>query len=243
LDTLYKSSSLVENETTSLIDINSILRFELGLYVCCSAFDKNPALKENMKLNFKKLRIPKTELRAFILTLIATLAGVFIAIVLTNSGIQKKEKEDTIKLLNTSRLILTNTKKYSQGLNRTVKKLEKDTINNSYEKISEMKETNPIPFPYLLETVITNEIVSKNISEYSHTQIYTGLINLKKLANYQTAGKYEQSLAELIILMDLEIQYQKGKLDVDEIENRIKTKREELKKLDVNKNILEIRTE
>jgi len=36
LDTLYKSSSLVENETTSLIDINSILRFELGLYGCCT---------------------------------------------------------------------------------------------------------------------------------------------------------------------------------------------------------------
>jgi hypothetical protein len=34
LDTLFKSSSLDENETTSLIDINSILRFELGLYGC-----------------------------------------------------------------------------------------------------------------------------------------------------------------------------------------------------------------
>jgi len=41
LDTLYKSSSLVENETTSLIDINSILRFELGLYVCYHTFDQN----------------------------------------------------------------------------------------------------------------------------------------------------------------------------------------------------------
>jgi len=40
LDTLYKSSSLDENETTSLIDINSILRFELGLYGCYAQMDK-----------------------------------------------------------------------------------------------------------------------------------------------------------------------------------------------------------
>ncbi len=196
-----------------------------------------------MKLNFKKLRISKSELRSFILTLIATLAGVFIAIFLTNSGIRKKEKEDTIKLLNTSRLILTDTKAYSQILVRTVKELEKDTINNNNEKISQMKENNPIPFPYLLETIITNEIISKNMSEYSHSQIYTGLINLKKLANYQMVETYEQLLSELITLIGLEIQYQKGDLDIDKIESRMKTKRKELKKKYTNKNILEISTE
>ncbi|WP_132703696.1 hypothetical protein [Winogradskyella wandonensis] len=190
----------------------------------------------------KNFSIPKTELRSFILTLIATLVGVFIAISLTNSEMRKKEKEDTIKLLNTSRLILINTKSYSQGLKRTVKNLEKDST-SSIEMITQMKKDNPIPFPYLLETVITNEIVSKNISTYSHSQIYTGLLNLKKLADYQTAETYEQALSELIVLMDLEIQFQKGKLDVDEIENRLKTEREELKKKYKNKNVLEISSE
>lgn len=194
-----------------------------------------------MNLNLKKLRIPKTELRSFILTLIATLTGVFIAISLTNSGIRKKEKEDTVKLLNTSRLILINTKAYSQGLRTTVEKLEKDTT-SSVKIISQMKKDNPIPFPFLLETVITNEIISKNISDYSHSQIYAGLLNLKKLADYQTAETYEQALSELIFLMDSEIQFQKGKLEVTEIENRMKTKREELKK-SINNNVLEISSE
>lgn len=191
----------------------------------------------------KKLRIPKTELRSFILTLVATLVGVFIAISLTNSGIQKKEKEDTIKLLNTSKLILVNTKSYSQELNKAVEKLKKDTINNSNESISQIKKTNPIPFPYLLETVITNEILSKNISEYSHSKIYTGLINLKKLADYQTAEIYDQSLSELIILMDLEIQFQNEKLNMTEIEKMMKTKQEELKEKYSNKNVLKINKE
>lgn len=195
-----------------------------------------------MNSNLKKLRIPKTELRSFILTLIATLAGVFIAISLTNSGIRKKEKEDTIKLLNTSRLILINTKAYSQGLKKTVEKHEKDTT-SSIEIISQMKKDNPIPFPYLLETVVTNEILSKNISEYSHSQLYAGLLNLKKLATYQTAETYDQALTELIFLIDLEIQYQTGKIDVDEIENEMNAKREQLKKLKTNKNILEISSE
>ena len=195
-----------------------------------------------MNLNLEKLRIPKTEIRSFILTLIATLAGVFIAISLTNSEIRKKEKEDTIKLLNTSKLILINTKAYSQGLKRTVEKHEKDTT-SSIEIISQMKKDNPIPFPHLLETVVTNEILSKNISRYSHSQIYAGLLNLKKLADYRTAETYEQALSELIVLMDLEIQFQKGKLDVTEIENRMKTKREELKKKYTNKNVLEISSE
>ena len=66
-------------------------------------------------------------------------------------GIQKKEKVDTIKLLNTSRLILSDTKLYSQGMSRAVNKIEKDTTYNNYERISQMKKDNPIPFPYLLE--------------------------------------------------------------------------------------------
>ncbi len=195
-----------------------------------------------MKLNLKSLRIPKEELRSFILTLIATLVGVFIAISLTNSGTQKKEKNDTIKLLNTSRLILVNTKSYSQELSKAIEILGKDTINNSEERLSQIKDSNPIPFPYLLETVITNEILSKNISEYSHSEIYTGLINLKKLADYQTVKIYEQSLVELIVLMDLEIQFQKGELDMNEIENTMKTTREEFGNKYPDKNVFEINT-
>ncbi len=196
-----------------------------------------------MKLDFKIFRIPKTDLRSFVLTLIATLAGVLIAITLTNSGIRKKEKEDTIKLLNTSRFILSNTKEYSLVLSNTIEELGKDTTANSIEEISLIKKTNPIPFPYLLETVITNEIVSKNISEYSHSNIYTGLINLRKLSDYNTVETYEQSLNELIAIVDLEIQFQKGLLDIDEIENRMKTKRENMRKQSSRKNILKISTD
>jgi len=196
-----------------------------------------------MKLNLTKLKIPKAELRSFSLTLVATLVGVFIAISLTDSGIRKKEKNDTIKLLNTSKLMLIKTKEYSLGMNKGVRELiKKDTLNTK-ENLALLKTNNPIPFPYLLETVITNEIVSKNISEYSHGEIYTGLIDLKKLANYQTIDFYEKSLSELIALIDFEIQFQKGKLGKDEIESKMKTKREELKKNHSNKNILEIGTE
>ncbi len=65
-----------------------------------------------MEFKLKGLHIGKSEWVSFILTLIATLAGVLIAISLTNSRIRNKEKVDTIKLLHTAQLILTNTNQY-----------------------------------------------------------------------------------------------------------------------------------
>tara|TARA_R100001480_G_C4718610_1_gene179638 strand:- start:479 stop:1069 length:591 start_codon:yes stop_codon:yes gene_type:complete len=196
-----------------------------------------------MKLRLKKISIPIVELRSFILTLIATLIGVFIAISLTNSGIRKKEKEDTIKLLKTSKLILINTRTYSLELSNRIRNLEKDTIDADSIRISKIKKHNPIPFPNLLETVITTEILSKNISEYSHNEIYTELINLKKLADYKTSEIYEQSLSELIFLLDLEIQFQKGKFEMSEMQDKMKLKRNEFLKDSAKNNVLEIRTE
>ncbi|WP_051957455.1 hypothetical protein [Altibacter lentus] len=180
-----------------------------------------------MKLRWKLVSFPSDELRSFVLTLIATLIGVFIAISLTNSGLRKKEKEDTLKLLNTSKLIVINTRTYSVELSNRIRALEQDTINSDSTRISNVKKNNPIPFPHLLETVITNEILSKNISEYSHNEIYTELINLKKLADYKTAALYEQSLSDLIYLLDLEIQFQKGELEIEEIGKKMKLKHNE----------------
>ena len=182
-----------------------------------------------MRLRLRKLSITKAELRSFILTLIATLVGVLIAIFLANSEARKKEKEDTIKLLNTSKLIIINTRDYSQKLNYTIDKLEENTVNEGKFNINDIKENNPIPYPYLLETFMTNEIISKNISEYTHGQLYRGLIDLKKMAKYETSEIYEQSLNELILLIDLEIQFQKGELDKGEIKNQMKNESEKLK--------------
>jgi len=182
------------------------------------------------KLIQNKLRgiiIPKTELRSFTLTLIATLMGVLIALILTNLESRKKEKNDTIKLLKTAKFLLIDTKVYSQKLEKAIKEFQSDTLQDNNNIIEEIKKTNPIPFPTILETVLTNEVIFKNISEYSQSQIYKGLINLKKLANYQTLNMYDQSLSHLADLIDLEIKFQNNELGINELQSKIKIKSEQ----------------
>lgn len=190
-----------------------------------------------------KIKISKNEWVSFTLTLIATLVGVLIAIWLTNSGIRNKEKDDTIKLLHTGKLILQNTNEYSENLNNTILEFRKDTINYTKDDIESVKLNNPIPYPDLLETIISNELVSKTISEYSHNSIYNGLINLRKLAKYETVEYYLKSLEEMILILDLEIELLKGEIKLNELELKYKAEQKEIQKKYTNKNILEIKTE
>ncbi len=189
------------------------------------------------------LQISKSDWVSFIMTLIATLVGVLIAITLTNSEIRNKEKEDTIKLLNTAKLIVKNTNQYAKSLASHVIELEKDTITNSNQSIEELKSSNPIPYPDLLETIISNELISKNISEFSHNYIYSGLNNLRKLTKYETVDYYQKSLEEIILLLDLEIENQKGEINSQEFESKFDKGKFEIENKYSKNNILEIKTE
>ena len=184
-------------------------------------------MKKLIQNKLRAIIIPKTELRSFTLTLIATLMGVLIALILTNLESRKKEKNDTIKLLKTAKFLLIDTKVYSQKLEKAIKEFQSDTLQDNNNIIEEIKKTNPIPFPTILETVLTNEVIFKNISEYSQSQIYKGLINLKKLANYQTLNMYDQSLSHLADLIDLEIKFQNNELGINELQSKIKIKSEQ----------------
>ena len=114
-------------------------------------------------------------------------------------GIGNREKEDTIKLLNPAKLIVINNNQYAKSLSHTVIELEKDPVANNYQKIEEIISSNPIPYPDVLENLISNELISKYISEFSHNYIYNGLNNLKKLTKYETVDHYQKSLEEMIL--------------------------------------------
>src|SRR5699024_11983979 len=138
-----------------------------------------------------KTSINKNQWTSFLLTLIATLIGVFIAIWISNYQDKKKERRDAIKLLHTAKLILEDTHNYTEALRVTISEIEKDSINVQIEGI---KAENSIPYPYLLETIISNDLVSKNLSKFTHSSIYTNLINAKKLADHEMVHCYENNL-------------------------------------------------
>ncbi|WP_350290913.1 hypothetical protein [uncultured Croceitalea sp.] len=164
-----------------------------------------------------KTQISKSEWISFILTLIATLFGVFIAIWLTNSEVRNKEKKDAIKLLKTAKLILHSTSIHSKSPNNYMVKLEKDTINYTKNHIESIKSKNPIPYPDLLKTILSNNLVTMNVSEYTHNVIYSNLISSKKFAEYRSIEIYLKSLEEIIIILNLEIELLNDEIELTEL--------------------------
>jgi hypothetical protein len=117
----------------------------------------------------------KSDILSFVSTLIATLIGVLLAVTLSNIENENKEKSDTIKLLNSASNIIDGTYNYTVGLETYVIELEKDSIQNNDSTIAITKSNNPIPYPDLMETIISNELVTKNLTDLAteESDIYT----------------------------------------------------------------------
>ncbi|WP_196886031.1 hypothetical protein [Aureivirga sp. CE67] len=162
----------------------------------------------------------KSEVISFISTIIATLIGVWLAITLTNSENDKKEKEDTIKLLQSSINIIDETKDYTEGLNNYFLEIQKDTT-LSKKEIELKKSKNPIPYPYFFETIVSNELFTKNVSEKTHKTVYNLLINMKKISSYNRIEQYKSLLIDLEEIIKLEVLYQKEEIDFEELEQKI----------------------
>jgi len=190
-----------------------------------------------LKLNFIKLS--KTEITSFVLTLIATLIGVLLAISLSNSEAAKKEKEDTVKLLNSANIIVKGTSNYTRELDSYITNL-KDTVHVDSTAIRRIEKQNPIPYPDLLESIIANDIVSKNLSQYTHTEIYIYLLNLRKLAAYKSINYYQKSLEELELLLELESKFQEDEINLNQLKKEFAKGRNELAKKYRDKNVTEL---
>ena len=165
----------------------------------------------------------KSDALSFLATMIATLFGVLLAVTLSNIENRKKEKNDTIKLLNTAQSVIGVTYAYTKGLGEFDNSIKQDSSKFDFT-LKEFRKSNPFPHPDLLESIIANELVSKNISEFTHTQIYAGLINLQKKDSYQRIDSYLKSLEEIHLLIQLEVGYLKGNINLEDLESQDKSK-------------------
>jgi len=172
----------------------------------------------------------KLEVTRFISTLLATLIGVLLAVTLSNNANIKKEKEDTVKLLNSANRIIDMTYDYTIGLESYLTELEKDTIKSTDSIISSFKEMNPLPYPASLETIISNELISKNMSEFSFVTINSVIINLNRVHEYERINSYKRSLKELELLLELEIEYQRGTLKLEAMNDEYISKSKDFSK-------------
>ncbi len=157
----------------------------------------------------------KLVITRFIATLLSTLIGVLLAVTLSNNAKIKKEKVDTVKLLNSAMHITDMNYDYTVGLEEYILELERDSTNNNDSIITIIKEKNPLPYPDLMETIISNELISKNISVFSYVQINSVIINLKRVREYERINNYKRKLKELVILLELEIDFQNGNIKLE----------------------------
>jgi len=140
----------------------------------------------------------------FVLTLLATLIGVLLAISITNYDAQQNEKQDVIKLLNAAIASVAQCEEYSEELVEYF-----DTLPEEQRDEILFFDKNPPPYPEYLDVFLTQNIVSKNLSGEMLNELNEYLINLKR-----TRGADPRLYAQLLDLTEellrLEIEYQQG---------------------------------
>lgn len=140
----------------------------------------------------------------FFLTLIATLVGVLLAIEISNYEAKQKEKQDVIKLLNSSITSVDTCHDYSTKLIEHF-----DSMADDDQSKSEFFVKNPPPYPEYLDAFLTQSIVGKNLSEASLSDLNISTINLKR-SQSTNPTLYLAILEQTIRILQLEAQFQSG---------------------------------
>lgn len=93
-----------------------------------------------------------------------------------------------------------------------------------------------------METIISNELISKNISEFSYLQLNSAIINLKRVREWERINTYKRFLNELDILLELEIDFQNGDLDLEAMSDRFIEETNKLSQKFSDPNTINIKT-
>ena len=174
----------------------------------------------------------KLESLSFLSTMIATLFGVLVAITLSNIEDEKKEIDNTIKLLNSGLKVLQVTYACTNAFGNIDIETEQDSSEEE-DSQERNRQLNPLPDLVQLETIIASETVSKNLSEVALLQIYAELINARNIGNYDTINRYKEILKRLFFWIKVEIAYLKGNISLEEIQSQDKLKIQDQLKIDL----------
>lgn len=151
----------------------------------------------------------------FILTLIATLVGVLLAISITNYESDRKEKQDVIKLLNSAITTVETCQEYSEELLKYFNNLpDSDNLKQ------EFYVKNPLPYPTYLDTLLMQSIVSKNLSGSTLSELNELLINLKR-SRQKDASSYLIVLSQTLKVLSLEVAFQSHEMTEHQLNGQL----------------------
>jgi len=151
----------------------------------------------------------------FFLTLIATLVGVLLAIAISDYEADKKEQQDLIKLLRAAENVVENSADYTNDLMLIYMELaEKD------ERKKAFFLRNPPPYPNYLDSLLNQNIASKNISSEGLEVLNEYLFNLKKVRQ-SDIDIYLHLLQQIRQVLQLEQEHQASKLDLQSLDLKL----------------------
>ncbi|MFD2165080.1 hypothetical protein ACFSJY_02290 [Thalassotalea euphylliae] len=153
----------------------------------------------------------------FFLTLVATLVGVFLAISITNYETVKQEKQDVIKLLLSSISSVETCHEYTRVLVEYHNSLPAKDGSKA-----DFYVNNPPPYPDYLDIFLTQNIVSKNLSGASLSDLNELLINLKR-SRTSNAPLYLELLKRTQDLLQVEVSFQQGNISHNQLEAQLDT--------------------
>ncbi|MEC4087988.1 hypothetical protein [Pseudoalteromonas rubra] len=111
----------------------------------------------------------------FILTLVATLVGVLLAIAISNYDADRKEVKDLIKVLHAAEAVVEESLEYSISLH--------EAYQQNIDKYGEKQAfftRNPLVYPQYLDNMLTQNLVSKNLSMEGLSELNEHLIILQR---------------------------------------------------------------
>lgn len=150
----------------------------------------------------------------FMLSMVATLAGVLLAISISNYEAEVKEREDLVKLIDASIASINTAQGYSEAL------LEHSLTLNGEAEQSNFFNRNPLPYPQYLDVFITQSVVSKNLSRNAFIDLNGAVINLKRTL-VSKPEVYVQLLERTRLLLNIERQYLLGEIGAADHENKL----------------------
>ncbi|QTL37873.1 MULTISPECIES: hypothetical protein [Pseudoalteromonas] len=142
----------------------------------------------------------------FILTLVATLVGVLLAIAISNYDADQKEIKDLIKVLHAAEAVVQESLDYSIQLNEAYKG-NRDKYGNEYDFFTR----NPLVYPQYLDNMLAQNLISKNMSQEGLSELNEHLINLHRSQKVAPAI-FIASMRYIKQIIILERRYQQGEL-------------------------------
>ena len=162
------------------------------------------------------------KIRKYLLPIIATIIGVYLAIYLNNIEIQKEKKRETINLLNSGMINASNIK----NVNQQVLKLMNDTLD---VKKSYAPKEYPMVSPEIVTDIVKKDIVLELVSDIYLNNYYTVSFELQRAYNLVSSEKlsyrekiyyikyYSAYLSRSYDLNNNEIRYLKKEIDYDSL--------------------------